>query len=171
MAETQDAGQQVDFSSVDPEQIAGVISQVTDEQLREGLAGPQREAILAEVFRRMEEHFKPESAQGVDAVVHWKITGRPDGGYDHWEIVVRDGKCAATNKPQHDEARATLTLDAVDFMRLVTGNVAGPMMFMSGKLKIEGDLMFTAQVQSMFRIPGAQSGPPSAPPAPTAPTG
>jgi putative sterol carrier protein len=169
VSETQGATDgQVDFSAVDPEQIAGVIAQVTDEQLREGMSGPQREAILGEVFNRMQEHFKPDSAQGVDAIVHWKITGRSDGGYDHWEVVVRDGKCTATNEPQHDEARATLTLDGADFMRLVTGNVAGPMMFMSGKLKIEGDLMFTAQVQSMFRIPGAAAppaGPPAAPPA------
>jgi putative sterol carrier protein len=42
-----------------------------------------------------------------------------------------------------------------DFLRLVTGNASGPMMFMSGKLKIEGDLMFSAQIQSMFAIPGA----------------
>ena len=29
------------------------------------------------------------------------------------------------------------------------------MMFMTGKLKIDGDLMFAASVQSLFRIPGA----------------
>jgi putative sterol carrier protein len=29
------------------------------------------------------------------------------------------------------------------------------MMFMTGKLKIDGDLMFAAGVQSLFRIPGA----------------
>jgi putative sterol carrier protein len=154
VSEAQQMPDQVDLSTADPEQTAKMIAQLSDEQLREGMSGPQREAILAEVFSRMQDHFKPASAQGVDAVVHWKITGRPDGGYDHWEVVVRDGKCAATNEPQHDEARATLTLDAVDFMRLVTGNVAGPMLFMSGKLRIEGDLMFTTQIQSMFTIPG-----------------
>ena len=47
-----------------------------------------------------------------------------------------------------------LKLDGVDFLKLVTGNANGPMLFMSGKLKIEGDLMFSAQIQSMFTIPG-----------------
>jgi putative sterol carrier protein len=46
----------------------------------------------------------------------------------------------------------------VDFLKLVTGNAAGPMLFMTGKLKIEGDLMFAATVQSLFRIPGAGEG-------------
>jgi putative sterol carrier protein len=153
MSETPDATQQIDFASIDPEQVAGAISSISDEQLREGLSGPQREAIIGEVFRRMEAHFKPGSAAGVDAVIHWKITGRPDGGFDHYEVVLRDGACATSKAPQH-EPRVTLALDGVDFMRLVTGNAAGPTLFMSGKLKIEGDLMFSTQIQSMFTIPG-----------------
>ena len=153
MSDAQDATVGTDFSSVDPEQVAGTISSASDEQLRAALSGPQREAIIGEVFRRMEQHFKPSSAAGVDAVVHWKITGRPDGAIDHYEVVLKDGSCTAGNDPQH-EPRVTLTLDGVDFMRLVTGNAAGPMLFMSGKLKIEGDLMFSTQIQSMFTIPG-----------------
>jgi putative sterol carrier protein len=153
VSETQDATEQVDFSSIDPEEVAGAISSITDEQLREALTGPQREAIIGEVFRRMEAHFKPGSAAGVDAVIHWKIMGRPDGGIDHYEVVLHDGACTTSKAPQH-EPRVTLALDGVDFMRLVTGNAAGPTLFMSGKLKIEGDLMFSTQIQSMFTIPG-----------------
>ena len=153
VSETQDATEQVDFSSIDPEEVAGTISSISDEQLREALSGPQREAIIGEVFRRMEAHFKPGSAAGVDAVIHWKIMGGPDGGIDHYEVVLRDGVCTTSKAPQH-EPRVTLALDGVDFMRLVTGNAAGPMLFMSGKLKIEGDLMFSTQIQSMFTIPG-----------------
>jgi putative sterol carrier protein len=153
VSETKDASGKVDFSSIDPEQVAGTISSVTDEQLREALSGPQRDAIIGEVFRRMEAHFKPSSAAGVDAVIHWKISGRSDAGLDHYEVVLRDGSCTSSKAPQH-EPRVTLALDGVDFMRLVTGNAAGPMLFMSGKLKIEGDLMFSTQIQSMFTIPG-----------------
>ena len=153
VTETQGVTDGADLGSLDPEQVAGTISTVTDEQLREALSGPQREAIIGEVFRRMEQHFNPSSAAGVDAVIHWKITGRPDGGLDHYEVVLRDGTCTASKDPKH-EPRVTLALDGVDFMRLVTGNAAGPMLFMSGKLKIEGDLMFSTQIQSMFTIPG-----------------
>ena len=83
MTDTQPAAQEPDFKSMDPEQVTGLVSSATDEQLREALDGPQREAILGEVFRRMEEHFRPASAQGVDAVVHWKIGGAPGGGYGY----------------------------------------------------------------------------------------
>jgi putative sterol carrier protein len=153
VTEAQDLTRETDLGSLDPEQVAGALSSVSDEQLRAALSGPQREAIIGEVFRRMEQHFKPSSAAGVDAVIHWKITGRADGGLDHYEVVLRDGTCTANKAPKL-EPRVTLALDGVDFMRLVTGNAAGPMLFMSGKLKIEGDLMFSTQIQSMFTIPG-----------------
>ena len=62
------------------------------------------------------------------------------------------GDCTVV--PDGDHApRVTFTMKPVDFLKLVTGNAAGPMMFMTGKLKIDGDLMFAASVQSLFRIP------------------
>jgi putative sterol carrier protein len=66
--------------------------------------------------------------------------------------VVSDGTCSTSSAPE-SEPRVTLKMDGVDFLKLVSGNASGPMMFMSGKLKIEGDLMFSAQIQSMFTIP------------------
>jgi putative sterol carrier protein len=141
----------IDAAAVDPEQFAQTIGQISEDRLRKAMSGPLREQIVAEVFRRMEEHFRGGSA--TEAVIHWRITGRPDGGEDHWEVVIHDGKCATSSEPK-SEPRVTLKLDGVDFLRLVTGNANGPMLFMSGKLKIEGDLMFSAQIQSMFRIPG-----------------
>ena len=53
------------------------------------------------------------------------------------------------------EPRVTLRIGPVDFLKLVSGNANGPMLFMSGKLKIEGDLMFAATMTSLFRIPKA----------------
>jgi putative sterol carrier protein len=49
----------------------------------------------------------------------------------------------------------TFKIGPVDFLRLVSGNANGPMLFMSGKLKIEGDLMFASTMTSLFRIPKA----------------
>jgi putative sterol carrier protein len=155
LSEGQVAEGEIDFSSVDPEEVASLISSVSDKQLREALSSPQREAIIAEVFSRMERHFKPHVAQGVDAVIHWKVRGRPDGGADHYEVVVRDGSCITTDQPQQDP-RVTLALDGVHFMRLVTGNASGPMLFMTRKLKIDGDLMFATRIQSMFAIPATK---------------
>jgi putative sterol carrier protein len=144
----------IDTSAVDPADFARTIGQATDEQLREAMEGPLRDQIIGEIFKRMEEHYR---GGGQSAVIHWRITGRPGGGEDRWEAVVADGACATSPEPKVDP-RVTLTLTGVDFLKLVTGNASGPMMFMSGKLKIEGDLMFSAQIQSMFTIPQSATG-------------
>jgi len=142
--------QGIDTAAVDAEEFARNVGRTPDAELRAGMSGPLRERILAEIFRRMEEHFKPGVSQ--DGVIHWRIGGRPDGGEDHWEVVVADGSCT-TSPGAASEPRVTLKLDGMTFLKLVTGNANGPMLFMTGKLKIEGDLMFSAQIQSMFRIP------------------
>jgi putative sterol carrier protein len=145
----------IDTSAVDPEEFARNIGKTTDEQLREAMASPLRAQIISEIFKRMEEHYRGGGAQS--AVIHWRITGRPDGGEDHWEVVVADGSCSTSPEPTSDP-RVTLTLTGADSLKLVTGNASGPMMFMTGKLKIEGDLMFSAQIQSMFTIPDGSGG-------------
>jgi putative sterol carrier protein len=158
-----------DLSALDVDQVVALVGQASDEQIAEGINGEARGQILSEVFRRMCEEYKP-GPNPQEAVIHWKITG-PDDQPDHWEVVLEGGSCTATDQPSRDP-RLTVTTDGVSFLRLVTGNAAGPMLFMSGKLKIEGDVAFAAMMQSMFRIPTAPGSsaapgtPPGPPPAP-----
>jgi len=143
-----------DLAAVSPEDFAALVANASDEQLAEAMSGPQREIALREIFARMAEHLDPEKAKGHDAVVHFQILGRPDGGYDQFELVVRDGKCAVSETPS-EQPRVTLKIDPVAFLKLITNQVSGPELFMAGKLKLEGDLMFAPQMASLFRIPTA----------------
>jgi putative sterol carrier protein len=141
----------IDTSAVDPKEFARTIGSTPDDQLRQAMESPMRDQIIGEIFKRMEQHYRG-GAQS--AVIHWRITGRPGGREDHWEVVIDNGSCSTTSEPA-SEPRVTLKLDGVNFLKLVSGNAGGPMMFMTGKLKIEGDLMFSTQIQSMFAIPSA----------------
>jgi putative sterol carrier protein len=145
----------IDPTQVDAQELARNLAQASDEQLAELMRGELRAQILAEIFRRMTEHFRADAAAGIDAVIHWRIGGRADGGADDYETVIREGACTAQEGFEVDEARVTFTVDGADFLRLVTGNAAGPTLFMTGKLKIEGDLMFAASAASLFTIPKA----------------
>lgn len=148
------AEQEIDTSGVDAAAFARSIAQTTDAQLAEGMAGPLRGQILDEVFRRMTEHAKADRIGGVDAVVHWRIGGRADGGEDVYETVIRDGAVTVSEAPSATP-RVTMRIGGVDFLKLVTGNQSGPGLFMTGKLKLEGDIMFAAGMASMFRVPSA----------------
>ncbi|MCC5698778.1 SCP2 sterol-binding domain-containing protein [Klebsiella pneumoniae] len=43
----------------------------------------------------------------------------------------------------------------VEFIKLVSGNASAPMMFMTGKLKLAGDVGFAAGLTKLFQIPKA----------------
>ena len=91
-----------------------------------------------------------------------RIGGRSDGGADEYETVDHrvdvPRRLGGSARGGHrglapEEPRVAFAIDGADFLKLVTGNAAGPMLFMSGKLKIEGDLMFAASAASLFTIP------------------
>jgi len=156
--QSQNGGGQT-ISDFDASQLAQMVATASDEQLAEGMSDPEaRKSTLDEIFRRMAEHVEPSKAKGNDAVVHFEILDAPDGGYDHYEVVIADGACTVTDEPAKDP-RVTFKIGPVDFLRLVSGNAAGPMLFMTGKLKIEGDLMFASTMTSLFRIPKSDSAP------------
>jgi putative sterol carrier protein len=151
---TERAGEQaVDVSQVDADEFAKNIGTATDEQLAEAMSGPMRDQILDEIFNRMATHFRADKAADTEAVIHWRIGGRPDGGHDEFETVIAGGACEAHRGFGSEAARVTFTIGGPEFLRLVSGNAAGPMLFMSGKLKIEGDLIFAATTASLFEIP------------------
>ena len=143
------------IGEADASQLAAMVGQIPDEQLAEGMANQEgRQMILDEIFNRMAEHAEPEKIQGVDAVIHFKITERPDGGEDIYEAVIRDGD-VTVNKEATEAPKVSITTNPVSFVKLVTGQQSGPVMFMTGKLKLDGDVMFASRMTSFFRMPSA----------------
>jgi predicted lipid carrier protein YhbT len=132
----------IDPASVDPAAFVKAVAETPEDQLAAGMADEQiRPLVLDGIFSQWAEH-------------EWKILDKPGGGYDRYQVVIANGTCSVEKDGDH-APRVTFKLKPVDFLKLVTGNAAGPMMFMTGKLKIDGDLMFAATVQSLFRMPGA----------------
>ena len=140
--------------SVDPAQFARTIAETPDEQLEAGMRSENRTMVLDEIFDRMQEHFDAAGADGVEATIDWKILDRPDGGYDHYRVQIQGGTCRVDKDPD-GPARVTFRIKPVDFLKLVSGNASGPQMFLTGGLKIEGDLMLAARVQGFFEVPRA----------------
>jgi putative sterol carrier protein len=147
-------GEAPDFSQLSADEFAALIATASDEQLAEGMSGPGREFALNEIFSRMAEHVNEDKIKGQNAVIHFKILDRPDGGYDHYEVVIADGKVSLSDEPSK-EPRVTIKVPPVEFLKLISNQASGPALFMTGRLKLEGDIMYAAQITSFFRIPTA----------------
>jgi alkyl sulfatase BDS1-like metallo-beta-lactamase superfamily hydrolase len=136
--------------------FARLITRASTDQVQGILARPElRTRVLNEIFRRMGDHLRADRATHTRAVVHWRLTGGTgEGGYDRYETIIENGTCALHRESTRDP-RVTITVHPVDFLRLITNNASGAVLFMTGKLKIKGDLGFAAGLTSLFDLPRA----------------
>lgn len=104
------------------------------------------EAVKA-IFDAMPNQLNPDAAVGMSSVIQFKLTG--DGGADYY-VEIKDGK-AAVSQGTHASPNMTMTLAAQDYVDLIAGKLNGQMAFMSGKLKIAGDMGLAMKMQTLFR--------------------
>jgi putative sterol carrier protein len=142
------------FANVGPKEFAQLVKSTPDDKIAQVMSGDMRGKILGEVFNRMPSLFRADRAGATNAVIHWVITGRPDGGSDTYEVVIADGTCVVNETPQHDP-KLSLTMGPVEFLKIVSGGANPVMMFMTGKLKAKGDLGLAANIANLFDIPKA----------------
>jgi putative sterol carrier protein len=140
--------------SIDPKQFAQIVKNASAEQIKTVMQGEKRGEVLDEIFSRMPGLFRADRAGSTNAVIHWNVGDRPDGGVDTYELVIADGKCTLSPEPVN-EAKLSLTMGAADFLKVVSGTGNPVMMFMTGKLKAKGDLSLAANIANLFDIPKA----------------
>ena len=139
-------------STMSPEEFAELVKKTPNDELKQVMQSERRTAVLDGIFTRMPGTFRPDRAGSVNAVIHWIIGDRPDGGADTYELVIANGTCELSPKPEH-EPKLALTVGAVDFLKVVTGNGNPVMLFMTGKLKAKGDLAMAANIPNYFEMP------------------
>jgi putative sterol carrier protein len=141
-------------ASLEPAEFAAKVKAASKDQLEALMASDERAKILDAVFNRFPAQFRADRAGSTNAVIHWNITGRPDGGVDTYEVVIADGACTLSPSPQA-EPKLSVTTSGVDFLQLISGAANPMMMFMTGKLKAKGDLGLAANLANLFDLPKA----------------
>jgi putative sterol carrier protein len=103
---------------------------------------------VRETFDQMPSRFRPDRAVGTTAVVQYEITGEGGGT---WHAVIKDGTCTVKEGPGPNP-NLTLTMTAQDWLEMVTGKQSAQMLFMTGKLKLRGDMGLAMKLGSMFAL-------------------
>lgn len=128
-------------------QVAEALRDASDEQILALVAGMGTEDVLDQAFAEMQRRFRPEKAGDEQAVIEWQIS-TPDQVFTY-QVNVTDGTCTVA-KDGTEPPRVTLALNLQDFLRFVT-NVLEPLdAFMTGRLRLTGDLLMTQAMQSWF---------------------
>jgi len=89
---------------------------------------------------------KPEEREKINATYEFNITG-DNGGV--WTVEILKEK-ASVQAGSQGAAKCTVTAASADFMNIVSGKMNAQMAFMSGKLKIKGDMGLAMKLQKVI---------------------
>jgi putative sterol carrier protein len=139
-----------DPATVTPEEFSRIVGSMSDQQLGDAIHGIGTGRVLDRVFEQFGARFRPEHAAGVDAESQFLIR---DGSDEHpYLVTIRGGRCEV--RPERGkEPRVTLVAELLPFVQLVTGHAEGANLFMTGKLRVAGDLVFALRLLSFFDRP------------------
>ena len=127
---------------------------MSDQEIRDDLAGPHRKGVLDSVFARFPQQFRPDKAGDRSARIDFRVTGGPGDSSDTYAVVVENGTCRV-EEGASENADLSLVLGPAEFLKLVTGTGNPAMMFMMGKIKASGDLGLAAGLANWFEAPKA----------------
>lgn len=103
---------------------------------------------VAAFFDQVPSKVNKEKIKDMNCIYQFNITG--DGGGD-WNIAIANGN-ATVNQGVADNPNITLTMEAGNFVNLLQGKLNGQMAFMTGKLKIKGEMGLAMKLQSVFNL-------------------
>jgi putative sterol carrier protein len=106
------------------------------------------EYTVKQLVYNHEKAFRPEKAEGVEAVIQYRLTGEEAGDYI---ITLKEGKCSVAEGIA-ESPTMTLTADARDFGDVLLGKANGMQYFMQGKLKLSGDLNLAMKLTEFFKM-------------------
>ncbi len=101
---------------------------------------------IAQIFPTMCQRFIPAKAEGLNAIIQFDLGG--DNGGLYW-LRIAEGVCES-GEGQAENPKMTLKALADDWFAVSTGVVNPMQAFMSGKIKIQGDMSLAMKLQTLF---------------------
>lgn len=107
---------------------------------------------VAEFFEKFEAKAgaNTDAATQPNAIYQFNVTG--DGGGE-WNLDLTKGKTTEfVGKGTHDSPGATITVSSEDWLGMLNGSLNPMQAFMSGKIKIDGDMTLAMSLQQVMNL-------------------
>lgn len=106
------------------------------------------EITVEELMNRMPKAFKPEAAEGVEAVIQYHLDGEEGGD---WVVSIQDQQCTV-EKGTTEDPTMTLMADAEDYKDIILGNLDPMAAFMQQKVRLKGNLNLALGLTKYFKM-------------------
>ena len=95
-----------------------------------------------EFFDGLQAGIDPEKIKGIDATYQWDIEGA-----GKWYAKLSEGN-VEVSEGEAETSDITISCTEGDWLDIVSGKLNGQMAFLTGKLKIQGDMSLAMKLQS-----------------------
>ncbi|XP_022102793.1 hydroxysteroid dehydrogenase-like protein 2 [Acanthaster planci] len=135
----------------DPVAVRKKMEQAGSKPASSGAAGNQ----VAKVFESIQGLLGETYVASTKAVYQFELKGDEAG---QWYLDLKNGAgSAGSGTPPEGSPDVTMRMDSVDFVKMFKGELKPTAAFMSGKLKMDGDLMKAMKLESLMKnIPPAK---------------
>lgn len=97
-------------------------------------------------FSTLQHKIDESKTAGMQAVYQFEATGEGGGT---WHVVMNDGEARVDRGPA-PEPDIVITSSADDLLAIVNGKMSGQSAFLTGKIKIKGDMSLALKLQNLF---------------------
>ncbi|MGA4838178.1 SCP2 sterol-binding domain-containing protein [Streptomyces sp. G45] len=101
---------------------------------------------VGELFAKLATRFNNEAAAGLNRTLQWNITDADPGV---WAFEIKDGQ-GRLIPGGVDEPDTTFVTSSETWMAIAEGRQDAMRAFMTGKLKVKGDMMLAMKVPKLF---------------------
>lgn len=108
-------------------------------------------ATIAEIMERLPAAFLVPDGGGIEAVIHFKFTGAEAG---EWNAVTRGQDCVVAPGIPRTKPTISVAADSADFIDVATGKLDGMAAYMTGRIRVTGNLAMVPKILALFRPPG-----------------
>lgn len=95
-----------------------------------------------ELIAQIPEGFKNVDADGLEGTVQYNFS-------ETMHMVINDGECTVHEGAAEDPT-VTMTLEDSDLVDMLNGELDGISAFMTGKLQLDGDIMFAQRLAGLM---------------------
>jgi len=100
-----------------------------------------------EYFDGLAAKLTKETADDINAIFQFDLIGDSGG---KWWIDLTEGKDPTVGDNENESAQVTITMEAAEFVEMISGDLNPQMAFMSGKLKVAGEMGLALKLQSIL---------------------
>jgi putative sterol carrier protein len=135
-----------------PSRVTGTVGPPHFPQVIAALFAQQEEGCqmdpktVREFFETLPSRFNADAAEGVAAVYQFDLSGEHGGRY---QLHIADRSCRVT-PGGHPSPDVTLAMAGEDCLAILEGRLNGVSAYLSGRLRVDGDLGLAMRLASLF---------------------